>query len=108
MNAVDKKFVEDIKNRLIEVYQPLFIYLFGSYAWGNPDESSDLDLFIVIEKSDLSMADRIRKGLIVLSNVEKPLDLLVFTMEEFESRQKHPSTLTSKIVKDGLKIYEAA
>ncbi len=28
------------------------IYLFGSYAWGNPDDESDLDLLVIMKASD--------------------------------------------------------
>jgi len=108
MNSIDKELLEEIKNCLIEIYQPQLIYIFGSYAWGNPDIKSDLDLFIVIDKSELSMADRIRKGLRALKDIKTPLDLLVFTKEEFDSKKEHPSTLTNKVIKKGVKIYEAA
>ena len=108
MNSIDKKLLEEIKNILIKTYQPRLIYIFGSYALGNPDVKSDLDLFIVINESELSMADRIRKGLRELINIKTPLDILVFTKEEFDSKKEHPSTLTNKVVKKGVKIYEAA
>jgi len=108
MNNIDKKLLDEIKQCLIEIYQPRIIYIFGSYAWGNPDNSSDLDIFVVINESELSMADRIRKGLRALKNIKTPLDLLVFTKEEFDSKKDHPSTLTNKVIKRGVKIYEAA
>jgi predicted nucleotidyltransferase len=34
--------IEEVKNRLIKAYNPLEIYIFGSYAWGHPDDESDL------------------------------------------------------------------
>jgi predicted nucleotidyltransferase len=108
MNGVDKEFLEEIRNRLIEVYHPQLIYLYGSYAWGNPDDNSDLDLFIVVKESDLSMADRIRKGSRILKNIKTPMDLIVFTKKEFDSKKEHPSTLTNKVIKKGIKLYEAA
>jgi predicted nucleotidyltransferase len=36
--------IEVVINRLAEVYKPREIYLFGSYAWGQPGQQSDLDL----------------------------------------------------------------
>lgn len=33
---VNKKLLEEVKNRLVETYNPIAIYLFGSYAWGKP------------------------------------------------------------------------
>ncbi|HDO26425.1 MAG TPA: nucleotidyltransferase domain-containing protein, partial [Nitrospirae bacterium] len=46
------ELMEIVKSRLINTYNPEVIYLFGSYAWGKPDEDSDLDLLVVVEKSD--------------------------------------------------------
>jgi len=39
--------IKKIKNRVVKNFNPDRIILFGSYAYGNPDESSDIDLFIV-------------------------------------------------------------
>jgi predicted nucleotidyltransferase len=108
VNNIDKKVLEEIKNILIKTYHPQLIYIFGSYAWGNPDIKSDLDLFIVINDSQLSMADRIRKGLRKLKKIKTPLDILVFTKQEFDTRKGHPATLTNKVIRKGIKIYEAA
>lgn len=38
-----KKMVE----RLVQEYQPHKLFLFGSYAYGQPDEQSDLDLLVL-------------------------------------------------------------
>ena len=48
--------IEDIKDEIIELLKPLNpdkIILFGSYAYGTPDEESDIDLFLL--KDDLSL-----------------------------------------------------
>lgn len=49
---IDQKKVNEAVSCLVSVYSPLAIYLFGSYAWGHPEENSDLDLLIIIEKSE--------------------------------------------------------
>ena len=46
---VNNQVIEDVKNKLIEVYEPLKIYLCDSYAWGVPDEFSDLDLLVIVD-----------------------------------------------------------
>ena len=48
--------IEKIKDEIIERLKPLKpdkIILFGSYAYGTPNEDSDIDLFII--KNDLSL-----------------------------------------------------
>ena len=39
-----KNILDEIKNRLVKVYSPTKIYLFGSSAWGKQTPESDLDL----------------------------------------------------------------
>jgi predicted nucleotidyltransferase len=49
-----RKMKEEVENILSEIveklkseYKPLKIILFGSYAYGNPTEDSDIDLLIL-------------------------------------------------------------
>lgn len=48
--------IEELKPKIIEALKPLKpnkIILFGSYAYGEPNEDSDIDLFLL--KDDLSL-----------------------------------------------------
>ncbi len=38
-----KRKIKAIADRIAREYRPEKIYLFGSYAWGEPHEDSDLD-----------------------------------------------------------------
>ncbi len=42
-----KTIVSEIVEKLKREYKPLKIILFGSYAYGNPTEDSDIDLLIL-------------------------------------------------------------
>ena len=46
---IDQKTINEIRDLIVETYQPEKIILFGSYANGNPTDDSDLDLLIVVE-----------------------------------------------------------
>ena len=53
---VTQEQIEEVKNRLVANYQPNKIILFGSYARGDANEDSDLDIIVVksgIENEDL-------------------------------------------------------
>jgi len=39
-------YVEQLKNQLISL-EPYLVLLFGSFAYGNPGENSDIDLLVV-------------------------------------------------------------
>lgn len=100
--------LKEITSRLVKIYNPEEIYLFGSYAWGTPGAHSDIDLFIVVEKTDLDRAERIRVGLRALLDINTSVDILVYTREEVDEKKNHPSTLTYKVLTRGVKLYEAA
>ena len=102
----ENKINEAIK-RLIKAYNPLKIYLFGSYAWGKPSEDSDLDFLIVINDSQEFRPKRAMKGHMALIGLEIPKDIVVYTKKEFESKIEDPLTFSHKIKAEGKLVYEA-
>ncbi len=43
----DHMIIEEILDQIITHYTPQKVILFGSYAYGQPDEESDIDLLII-------------------------------------------------------------
>ncbi|MDR0669620.1 MAG: nucleotidyltransferase domain-containing protein, partial [Treponema sp.] len=39
--------IDSIKESILKFVTAKYIYLFGSYAYGNPTEKSDIDIYIV-------------------------------------------------------------
>ena len=106
---VDQKEIALIVDRLVDVYRPLQIYLFGSYAWGTPTDESDFDLCVIVESSDEKKWNRAVKGhramLDTIHHRSRGIDLVVYTAREFDRAASHPSTLASPIKKKGLLLY---
>lgn len=42
-----RKIIEEIVEKIKRTYNPEKIILFGSYAYGNPNKESDIDLLII-------------------------------------------------------------
>jgi len=105
---IKEEIIEEVKKRLVEVYDPIAIYVFGSYAWGCPTEDSDLDLLIVVDKSDEKSYKRPVAGHLALIGLNISKDLIVKTKEEFEQASKDIATLSHKIKNDGELIYARA
>ena len=103
---INKKTIEEVQNRLVQVYDPLEMYLFGSYAWGKPSRDSDLDLLIVVSDSDDKIHKRSLPGIRVLIDLMISKDILVYTKKEFEKKSDDVTTLCYKIKKEGKRIYE--
>jgi predicted nucleotidyltransferase len=108
MNGIDQNDIASIVDRLVDVYRPLQIYLFGSYVWGTPTAESDYDLCVVVEASDEKKNHRSRKGRNALLDIicRRGIDLVVYTVAEFERAVSHPSTLASPIKSKGVLLYD--
>jgi predicted nucleotidyltransferase len=102
---ISNEIIKAVTQRLVKAYNPIAIYLFGSYAWGKPDAGSDLDLLIVIEKSDKKPHLRSERGSEALWDIKIPKDLLIYTQDEFKQRIIDASTLCHKIEKEGKVLY---
>ena len=105
---INKETIEEVKKRLIKTYKPIAIYIFGSYAWGTPDEDSDLDLLIIIDKSNEKSYIRPITGHKALIGLCISKDIIIYTKDEFEKFSKDKTTLGYKIKKDGELIYARA
>lgn len=93
------------KERLIDALNPLAIYLFGSYAWGNPHQDSDLDLLVVIDDYHTTRHKILAAGHVALACLDLPKDILLYGKEEFEARAKTEKTLCHKVKQLGIQIY---
>ncbi len=110
MALISQSKIEEATARLVKAYQPEAIYLFGSYAWGEPNEDSDLDFFIVL-RDDAEMAwDAFRIANYALHDISfpYPVDVLVNKKHSFEQRAKHPSSLEFKIKKEGILVHDTS
>ena len=105
---IDHKALEVVKEKLIEIYDPLSIYLFGSYAWGTPDNESDLDLLIVIDHYKKDQHQTLVDGYRGLIHTRGAKDLLVVDKKSFEKDSLNKTTLCYKIKKEGKHIYAKA
>ena len=99
--------IQEATQRLVETYNPVAIYLFGSYAWGEPNEDSDLDLMVILPDEDKVIFSTFQKGTRALWNIGFSKDILVNNESDFLTWSNHPSTLQHKIRKEGIKLYES-
>lgn len=101
------KNLELIKSKIPSQLSVKKLIVFGSHAYGETDENSDIDICVIGDlknRRKLDVIRDIRRSLI--DNLNIPLDILVYNEDEFNERAKLSSTLENKIDKDGLIIYE--
>jgi len=85
-------------------YRPERVYLFGSWARGEEDDLSDLDV-VVIKRTSSPFFDRLREVLELLPPSTGGIDVLVYTPEEFEAMQREGNAFAEMIVEEGKLIY---
>lgn len=82
------------------------VIIFGSYAYGEPGNDSDIDICIIISDKETSKRDilkKIRKSISPL--MVYPLDILLYNKEEFYNRASLDTTLEYKISEEGVRVY---
>lgn len=82
------------------------VYLFGSYAYGNPTQNSDIDIFVIIDNNydNMEIALIIKK--IFRDNHIFPCDLIVRKEQEFEEGMKENAYNFTKIIYNhGVVLY---
>jgi len=95
---------------LIEQFQPQQVILFGSYAYGQPDEHSDVDLLVIkpLEQSPVREAAEILRAWrpIRWQGDSLPFELIIETPANHSIRRSKPGSFYSEVVRSGLKLYE--
>jgi len=83
------------------------IYLFGSYAYGEPNEDSDYDFFLVIPDGNMRPLDAMQQARRSLSQLERttPVDILADYRSRFDQR-KEMNSLERKVANQGMVLYE--
>lgn len=98
--------IPEIKDKIVREIDPEKIILFGSYAWGEPDNDSDVDLFI-IQKSDEPKRQRQTYLRRKLFGSGVPVDILVYTPEEIKkSINENGNLFIEDIARNGKILYE--
>ena len=106
-----------ISQRQIETYaadvarrfEPLKIVLFGSYAYGDPTDDSDVDLMVIMPKGPDGVRNRDKALAIDLAiPASFPLDLLVRDPEEIAWRLEEGDCFLDDVFSKGRVLYEKA
>jgi predicted nucleotidyltransferase len=106
--VISQQTIDQVKEKLIKEFNPVEIYLFGSYAWGHPDDESDLDIFLVVDKADEDRYKMLVRGHDVLGDLDIAKDLIIYTKDEFDRLSSDITRLSYKIKREGKLVYAKA
>jgi predicted nucleotidyltransferase len=102
---IDSAKINDIALRIANKFNPEQIILFGSYAKGTQNKGSDIDL-LIIQDTNLPNYKRgldIRMSLI---GTKMPIDILVYTRNEFEKEKDDKYSFLYSAIKFSKILYE--
>jgi predicted nucleotidyltransferase len=106
---VTESIIQQLVDR-IKPFDPEKIILFGSYAYGTPNEDSDVDLFVVkkvklvdVRELRISIRSHLRD---IIYNQNIPVDLLLDSQEHINERIELGDSVYKEIMNKGRIVYE--
>jgi predicted nucleotidyltransferase len=105
METLSQDLIAEVTRRLEAEFKPEQIWLFGSHAWGRPDEGSDIDLLVVVAESSEPPVRRAQRAHRCLRGMNLAKDIIVKTRAEVERFRHVRSSLEAEILDRGQLIY---
>ena len=96
-----------VVHRLVEVFQPERIYLFGSQARGDASADSDYDLLMVVPHTEKRAVKQMAEARDAVSDIKLPAEIIVFTKEQFDRQVPVVTSLAATVVREGRLLYVA-
>jgi predicted nucleotidyltransferase len=108
------KLSDELRDRISEALKPLQpekVILFGSYAWGQPTEDSDIDLYVVTQDDFVPATWRQKRDIVrsvsdrILDlRMRYPIDLLVHTKAMHREFVERKSSFARQIMSEGRRL----
>ncbi len=105
MSLLSEAKLAEITQRLVHALKPQQVVLFGSHAWGLPNDESDADLLVIVEQADEPGYRLAQQAYRSLYGVRYPCDVIVHTREEVERARQIKASLLRKIIEEGRVLY---
>ena len=96
--------IDEYKLEVIRRLNPDKIILFGSFARGDINEGSDVDLIVVADWKE-NFLDRINV-LLRLNKFKIPLEPIGYTKKEFKTMIKNGNPFILQVLKEGKILYQ--
>jgi predicted nucleotidyltransferase len=105
MKAISPELLQEVTRRLVAEFEPEQVILFGSHAWGTPDEDSDVDLLVITADSQERPAQRATRAYRSLRGLMVPTDIMVKTRAEVDRYRHVRASLENEATERGKVLY---
>ena len=97
--------IRSVTGQIVRQFHPQKVVLFGSYAYGQPTEDSDVDLLVLMDLDEppLHVAAKIAAAI----EHPFPIDIVVRTPTEFVAAVQRKGVFATEVVTKGITLYEA-
>lgn len=99
-------YLSEAIKRIVDKFHPVKIILFGSYARGEANSDSDVDLLVVLNRVEHKRKAAV-EVLRVLNGLPISKDVIVTTPQEILERGKVVGDILRPALREGKVIYEA-
>lgn len=106
MNEKDNRELREITDKIRSTVNVEEIFLFGSFAYGTPNEDSDFDIYVLLSDECERPLRAMQKINMALARMDiRSVDILADTSAGFYQKCKGP-TLERTILSKGVRLYE--
>lgn len=105
MAQLNQADLDAITQRIVNAVHPEKIILFGSHVWGQPSADSDIDIMVIVDKSDQPGYRRARDVYRSLRGLKLPVEVLVRTNEELARGMHLKTSLERKVIENGRVLH---
>ncbi|WP_177971851.1 nucleotidyltransferase domain-containing protein [Candidatus Methanarcanum hacksteinii] len=102
----DYSKIDAVCQRIVDVFRPHKIIIFGSVAKGTAGPDSDIDMVIIMD-TDLPY---MKRSVAIYGSIDEfrtAADILVLTPNEYQKDLKDETSFLNSIGKDGVEVYAA-
>jgi len=103
----DDPLLAQLVGRLVDVYHPERVYLFGSVARGDASPDSDYDLMVVVPDEAPPELQSSKAACAVLWELRMPADVHVLTRHRFDRQLHLRASLPSTVLREGKLLHAA-
>lgn len=100
-----EELLREIRKRIVDVFAPQRVILFGSYAERRATADSDLDLLVVTERP-VSRRERLARTQDLFQDIPWPVQVITISRQEFKETRDVIGGIAYPAAKYGRVIYE--